>query len=78
MSSPGKAQKPQRYELWLRVECPDKECKTKEGRNWTFIPAREMPRRVPCVVCARPMDTEKLAREGVEWRRRGVNANADA
>ncbi len=71
-----KPQKPLRFELWLRVECPDKECKTtKEGRNWTFIPAKNLPKVLLCVVCSKPISLVELAKSGVEWMRRGINTN---
>lgn len=60
--------RPIRFELWLRVECQDKEC-----ANWTFIPSRERPPSMPCVVCGKKIPLAGLEKTGREWTRRGEN-----
>lgn len=59
-----------RFELWIRVQCPDKEC-----GQWTFLPSRERPKLLLCTVCSKGIRVERLEKEGLEFQRRGVNKN---
>ena len=68
MTSPSKEPKRLLYEVWLRVQCPDKECK-----HWTFIPSKGRPQVMLCVVCARQIRVAELEKQGKEWGRRADN-----
>ncbi len=56
---------PARYEVWLRVECPDRTC-----GFWTFVPGKNKTGTVKCTVCGKVRNMGKLLKEGVEWNRR--------
>lgn len=54
-----------RYELWVRIECPERSCK-----QWTSLPWRGLPKTARCVGCGAVLEIAKLKEEGAEWRRR--------
>lgn len=62
MNTSGK-KKPINFELWIRIECPDKDC-----GNWTFIPHRGIPSCVVCVVCRNRISTKGLEMKEVKRR----------
>lgn len=57
---------PTRYELWVRVECPNSDC-----RGWTSVTWKDRPRSLQCVLCDATVKIDTLEKDGLEYRRRG-------
>lgn len=63
-----KSTKPIKYELWIRILCPDAECK-----GWTGMTLRDRPETIRCVLCDCVIRIGELDEDGkaFEYRRRG-------
>jgi len=63
-----KATKPIRYELWVRFQCPDSDCK-----GWTGMTLRDRPDVIRCCICDAVIKIGELDEDGkaFEYRRRG-------
>jgi len=55
-----------KFERWMRIECAaSKDC------AWTFMPEKDLPHSIMCVVCGGKTNIKNLLKEGEEVRRRG-------
>jgi len=52
--------KPNLCELWLRIQCNNKECKTSQKYNWFWIPAQNLPSSVKCNLCGGKVKRKEL------------------
>jgi hypothetical protein len=60
--------KPIRYEVWIRIACPDTDC-----GGWTGMTLRDRPETIRCVICDLVIPIGTLDEDGkaFEYRRRG-------
>lgn len=65
-AAPTKSTKPIKYEVFLRIQCPDTECK-----GWTGMTLRDRPDVIRCVLCDAVIKVGRLDEDGFEYRRRG-------
>jgi len=52
------------------VQCANRACRTSKGRNWFYVPARDLPPSIKCPLCGGVMDTGELLGAGREFERR--------
>lgn len=74
MSLPAKQdKKPVRFEWWIRVQCPDKDCE-----KWTSMPASDnIPDKMVCCVCRKYINLKGFPGAGFhEFKSRGQNVQA--
>lgn len=71
MSSLAKTEKkPVKFEWWIRILCPDKECD-----KWTSMPASDaIPEKIVCCVCRKHISLKGFPGIGfTEFKSRGMN-----